>query len=45
VNKLTTDDPIKLIISNKNDLEDKKITEDEMKVYSNTLSIKLYIII
>lgn len=32
VNKLTTDDPIKLVIANKNDLDEEKISEDEIRV-------------
>lgn len=32
VNKLTTDDPIKLVIANKHDLDDETISEDEIRV-------------
>lgn len=32
VNRLTTDDPIKLVVANKNDLNENKITQEEMKV-------------
>jgi len=32
VQKLTTDDPIKMVIANKNDLDVKKVSESEMQV-------------
>ncbi len=41
VNKLTTDDPIKLVIANKDDLEEKKITKEEMKIFTNKYGIEI----
>ena len=40
VQKLTTDDPIKMVIANKNDLDVKKVSESDMQV-----STSIYVVI
>ena len=42
VNKLTTDDPIKLVIANKNDLDEEKITEDDLRVIINLIMLEFH---